>query len=329
MKYVHVPTTLLSNEVRREGCCFSPSKYLRFIPPDRSNYVTLDKLVELREKKINTKKGETYHYAEIGDIDIYTGGISFNTMMGYQLPGERLAEAKKGDVLISTVRTDRGGIGQVWLDRPNMVTTNAILNIQGVTDHVPNLTLDYIFTFLRSGFFTEQVWSMINRGMYPRMDKGALDKIQIPIPNDSRVIEYITLLAKVAIGKIETVKIKHREVFNLIEEEIDANQGSHEFVYSFPTIADIRATSRMDTGLYCKGFRRFRHRVENYKNGSTTLKAMGVESRRGPNLAVSVIGESLYSEVEKPNWYKLIRPVNISEYGTLRQMEWRRWRGRR
>jgi type I restriction enzyme S subunit len=49
---------------------------------------------------------------------------------------------------------------------------------------------------------------------------------------------------------------------------------------------------------------------------------MGVRSRRGPNLAVSVIGKSLYSETYKPGWYELIRPVNIGEFGTLDSREW-------
>lgn len=49
---------------------------------------------------------------------------------------------------------------------------------------------------------------------------------------------------------------------------------------------------------------------------------MGVKTRRGPNLAVSVIGKSLYSEEPKQGWYQLIRPVNISEYGTVAQREW-------
>ena len=49
---------------------------------------------------------------------------------------------------------------------------------------------------------------------------------------------------------------------------------------------------------------------------------MGVKSRRGQNLAVSIIGRSLYSEEYKPGWYELVRPVNISEYGTLVRQEW-------
>ena len=35
-----------------------------------------------------------------------------------------------------------------------------------------------------------------------------------------------------------------------------------------------------------------------------------------------MIGKSLYSESYKAGWYELIRPVNISEYGTLNSREW-------
>jgi len=50
---------------------------------------------------------------------------------------------------------------------------------------------------------------------------------------------------------------------------------------------------------------------------------MGVKTRRGPNLAVSVIGKSLYSDNNpKHGWYQLIRPVNIGEYGSLEKREW-------
>ncbi len=62
--------------------------------------------------------------------------------------------------------------------------------------------------------------------------------------------------------------------------------------------------------------------MNNYRHGATTLSTIGVRSRRGPNLAVSVIGKSLYSKTYKPGWYELIRPVNIGEYGTLDSREW-------
>src|SRR5262249_35587564 len=144
---------------------------------------TLDKLVVIRDSRATINKGDLYRYAEIGDIDVATGSVIFRRMHGYKLPTPSPAIAKKGDVLVSTVRTYRKGIGLVLEEGENLVTTSAVLNFCGVTSHVPDLTLPYVFSFLRSDFFVEQVWSMLNRGLYPRMDTGALDKILIPIPS--------------------------------------------------------------------------------------------------------------------------------------------------
>src|SRR5579862_1567971 len=116
MKYVRVPRELHISDVLTEEACFSPGRYVRFIPPKQkgaSHYVPLDKLVTVREEVVKARKEETYRYAEIGDINVATGGIDFREMKGYRLPTRRPARAKSGDVLISTVRTYRKGIGLV------------------------------------------------------------------------------------------------------------------------------------------------------------------------------------------------------------------------
>ena len=325
MKYVHVPSELPISEIRASEACFSPSRYVRFIPPNISTaswFAPLDKLIVLRNSQIAINKGNWYHHAEIGDIDVTTGGVSFHKMRGYQLPDKRLLEAKNGDVLISTVRTYRKGIGIVSSDLPDLVTTKAIMNICGVTDYAPNLTLAYVYSFLRSDFFVEQVWSLLNRGVYPRMDKGALNKIKIPIASDPNVILYVTALVQAIVEKEKTIRARHQNILSATDCELSDNQNGSVFHYAYPSNRDIKTSSRLDTGLYCYGFRKFKHRVDSYRFGSTCLSEMGIKSRRGPNLAVSVMGKSLYSDEPKPNWYQLIRPVNIGEYGTLTKQEW-------
>lgn len=42
---------------------------------------------------------------------------------------------------------------------------------------------------------------------------------------------------------------------------------------------------------------------------------------RGNNLAISIIGKSVYSEVDYPNFYKLLLPKNIDKYGTVIKRE--------
>src|SRR5438067_1160150 len=115
-------------------------------------------------------------------------------MRGYKIPNMMQSVACHGDILISTVRTYLNGIGYVSDDADNLVTTNAILNVCGVTDYAPSSTQLSVYSFLRTDFFTEQVWSLLTRGVYPRMDKGALDKILIPIPLSSDVIRYVSAL---------------------------------------------------------------------------------------------------------------------------------------
>jgi type I restriction enzyme S subunit len=325
MKYVRIPRELHTSDVLAEDACFSPGRYVRFIPPKQkgaSHYAPLDKLVDVREQMVKTEKGETYRYAEIGDINVATGGVSFREMKGYLLPTNRPAHAESGDVLISTVRTYRKGIGLVTDSGNNLVTTNAMLNFCAATDFAPGVTLPYVYAFLRSEFFVEQVWSQLNRGVYPRMDTNALAKISLPIADDESVCAYVAALALAISEKGRAIRVRSAEINSQIETELTANQTGIGFQYAHPTLDELRATLRLDTGLYCKGFRAFQHRVSNYAHGATTLSAMGVRSRRGPNLAVSVIGKSLYSKIYKPGWYELIRPVNIGEYGTLSSREW-------
>ncbi len=324
MRYVTVPREISSHDVRANDFNFSPGRYVRFEPSAQtttSHFAPLDKLVLLRSAKVKATKKELYHYAEIGDVDVATGGISWQSMQGFWLPTDRPQVAQTGDILISTVRTYRKGIGYVASTEPNLVTTGAFLNICGLTDYEPGLTPLYLYSFLRSDLFTEQIWAMLNRGVYPRMDAGALDKILIPIISDARVVQYVSALMQAVVDKERTIRARHMEILDYFEGELGQQNGV-AFSYRGPTSHEVRRALRLDAGLYCEAFQAFKHRVVNYRHGATTLEAMGVGSRRGPNLAVSVIGKSLYSETEKPSWYELIRPVSITEYGTLSGREW-------
>ena len=136
-------------------------------------------------------------------------------------------------------------------------------------------------------------------------------------------VEFCKWLLALAISdKEQAIRARDREIHARIDAELAANQTGSSFHYAYPTSDEVRETLRLDTGLYCQGFRAFKHRVTNYRHGATTFSAMGMRSRRGPNLAVTVIGKSLLSKTYMPGWYELIRPVNIGECGTLESREW-------
>jgi hypothetical protein len=320
MKYVHVPTELSISEIRSGGACFSPGRYVRFIPPKSSSaswFVSLDKLVVLRNSQVAVEKSEWYHYAEIGDIDVTTGGVTFRKMRGYQLPTRNPQIAELGDVLVSTVRTYRKGIGYVSSGEGNLVTTSAVLNICRVTDYVPYLTLLYVYSFLCSDFFVEQVWSMLNRGVYPRMDTGALDKIFVPIASDSRVIRYVSALAQAIIDKETVIRERSDSIHNAIQFELENNQKNHKFRYEYPHTSEIRQLGRLDAAIYSDEYKSKIWLIENYAHGYVTPASDGFAVIPGPSLEIKLLGTRLDSDVYKPGFYALILPTNISVYGTM------------
>ena len=321
MKYIHVPMELSISEMRAGGAFFSPGRYMRFIPSKAntaSNFAPLDKLLVLRDSRVKVKNGDWYHYAEIGDIDVTTGGISFRKMRGYQLPDKRPSITKLGDVVISTVRTYRKGIGYVSSDAPNLVTTNAVMNVCGVTDYAPGLTLLYVYSFLRSDFFVEQVWSMLNRGVYPRMDKGALDKITIPIASDFRVIRYVSALMQAIVDKEKAIRERHAIMIQAIDAEISKNQKGQSFTYTFPTRDKLLNAGRMDAGFWSQPLRFQINRLRSYRHGYWgSIYCAGYKTRRGPNLAVSVVGPGYYYDEPTGKVIPLASPADITDYMTV------------
>lgn len=320
MRYVSVPKELQLSDIQANEACFAPGRYVRFIPPkalSKNNFAPLDKLIILRDSRIVAKKDKIYQYAEIGDIDVATGGIVFKTMLGHRLPTKRPSIAKYGDVLVSTVRIYRKGIGYVADDYNNIVTTNAVLNICGVTDFAPNLTLLYVYSFLRTDFFVEQVWSMLNRGLYPRMDKGALDKILIPISNDARVIRYVSVLMQAIIEKDKVIKYRSDLIYDLIQAELEDNQKQRQFKYHFPKFSQIAMVGRLDSAIYGLNFNSKIWLIRNYSNEYETPRTAGFIVTPGPSLEIKILRTRIDASKWRGGFYFLITPTNISDYGTI------------
>lgn len=325
MKYVRVPRELQSTELRASEACCSPGRYVRFVPPKSrgaSQYAPLDKLVVVREDSVKARKAETYRYAEIGDINVATGGVTFREMQGFRLPTARPARAEAGDILISTVRTYRKGIGFVADEGDNLVTTNAILNLCATTDFAPGVTLPYIYAFLRTEFFVEQVWSLLNRGVYPRMDTGALDKIVLPIADDEQVCAYVGALALAIIDKEKAIRARDAEILRQIDAELSANQTASTFRYEFPNTNEVRGLGRLNAAIYGYEYKSKVSRITGYRRGSKTPTAAGFTVTPGPSLEMKLLRTRIDSEIPKPGFYTLLIPANISDYGTMDVVTW-------
>lgn len=182
-KYIGIPKSISYKECKDNNFVFAPSKYSRFLPSNDALFVPLSSLCKESKTKIKVKRNGQYQYSEIGDINVNTGTILSTSFYGIQLPSENPKEVKKDDILISTVRSYRGGFGMVEKDMENMCCSPAILVIREVDKQISK---EYLLAILRTDFVIEQILGFQTRGMYPRLDADAMDKVLIPLPEDKK-----------------------------------------------------------------------------------------------------------------------------------------------
>jgi len=203
---------------------------------------------------------------------------------------------------------------------PNFMISGGIVRLRFSED-----VRYYVLGFMKHKFFKAQIELMTARGATIRHAKTLWLDTLIPFPNQQNadeVVEFVSLLVKSIIRKEAEIRKKYYKILDLIDAELKDNQTNKKFNYSLPTLKELTKVGRLDTGLYSKGFKKILFEIENYKTGASTLEKLGFKPRRGPNLAVSVIGKSIYSENPKTNFYTLIEPMDITDHMTIRRVRW-------
>jgi type I restriction enzyme S subunit len=328
MNYLRIPGEISLSDIKMKDVSFSPGMYRRVIIPTSTVKRVRDLLNYKRPFDKGIEPGSMWYMNRSTHHLIRTKALQDHSYLLYP----------KGDAIIpinpkvfdDPVLCD----GDILMSKDSNIGECAIIDSNHWRNHMfssgvvrlhPSSDRYYFFSFLKHPLFKIQLLTMAPRAAIITHAKTLWLDCLIPFPNQKdadRVIRYVSALTQAIIEKEKAIRERHQAIFSAIDSELTDDHNDSTFLYSHPNILEIRALLRMDTGLYCLGFKKFKHRIDNYKFGSICLSEMGVKSRRGPNLAVSVIGRSLYSEKPKQGWYQLIRPTNISEYGTLTKKEW-------
>ena len=328
MNYLRVPREVSFGEMNNRDRSWSPSMFRRVIIPNGNVKRVGDLLISSKPFEKGVEPGSIHYMRRSSHHFIRTKALQDHSYLLYP-KGDAITPISPkvfedysladGDILMSK-DSNVGECAMVDGDRwRNHMFSGGIVRLHPAADRY------YFFAFLKHPLFKTQLLAMPPRGATIMHAKTLWLDCLIPFPNQrdaERVISYVSALMQAIIEKEKAIRERHDAIAATIGKELSLGSRGKAFQYAFPTISGIKDSSRFDSGLYCTGFRAFKHRVDDYNQGSTCLSKMGVKTRRGPNLAVSVIGKSLYSEEPKPGWYQLIRPVNISEYGTLAQKEW-------
>jgi hypothetical protein len=325
--YVRTPSAISFLSIAAKEFTLSSSQYMELVMPNQNFLYVKDFLDRpLQRKDLGVEVGSlnyigqspTYflrtkalqEHSFIPDITKETAlPIMPNTFVRMNL--------KKGDLIISK-DSNIGEIVVLDKDYPNYMLSGALYKLPVSTNKY------YLLAFVKHAIFREQLDFMVPKGVTIRHAKTMFLDCQIPMPNHNseHTIRFIEVLTQAIITKEQLIKQRHESILKFIENELVTNQKSDIFKFELPTIREIETTGRLDTNLYRQGFKQEIFSLLNYNLGYQSFQEMGFKLIRGNNLAISVIGASIYSETDRSNFYQLILPKNIDKYGTVMKMEY-------
>jgi len=318
MQFAQLPKTISFNDlIAHKNKSLSPSDHTSIKVNSEFKY-----LEEFISKITYGKEVGGFNYVELSKYKfIRTKCLQYSSILldleesiGINPLSFRQFNLSTGDVLI----VKDSNVGEVcYLDEdlPNYSISGGVVKIKLKGD----FDKFYIIGIMKSSFFKEQIDLMTPKGATIKHSKDSFKYAKIPIPSNE-VCQKVSVLTQSLIEKERELRNKFQSINTKIEEELRDNQEGKEFSYKSMTYKDLLKYNRFDTGLYTEKFKEIEHLIYNYKNGSDTITNLGFYSIRGQNLAVSVIGKSLYADSLKPNLYELFLPTNITVYGTIKKV---------
>lgn len=119
---------------------------------------------------------ETFDYIEISDVDGSSMSVSCKSVASGDAPSRARRGVKAGDVLVSTVRPDRGTVGVVpdWLDGAVCTTGFGVLRPNGIHPLV-------LAALIRSEFVTQQLLRNNVGIAYPAIEPSCLPEVVLPL----------------------------------------------------------------------------------------------------------------------------------------------------
>lgn len=326
-QYIKIPNFTTINDIALKSYSLSATQYKSFCIKNE-NLKTVREFLDrdLERKDLGVEVGSEAYVDNSGMYFIKTKALQaenylldINKESFQQISPKSFIEMslKKGDLLISK----DSNVGEICIldkDYNNAMLCGAIYKLP-VTKYKY-----YLLAFIKSELFRQQIDFLVPRGSTIRHGKTKFLECLIPIPNKNceDTIRLVEILMQCIINKEVEIKKKHNEALSKIQKELEINQLDNTFHYELPTYAEILKTERLDSSLYSKEYKRNLFFISNYKHGTQSLEDLGFQINRGQNLQITCIGQSIYSDTYKEGFYTLVRPTNISQYGTVSKYEY-------
>ncbi|MCH5157343.1 MAG: restriction endonuclease subunit S [Clostridiales bacterium] len=148
-------------------------KYEQSIKNYANGFTTIDDKFQLVTEKCSKSLGQ-YKYVEIGDINVGNGSYTYNTINTEDLPDNAKIMTCCGDILVSTVRPNRGAVA--ILEENNLLVSGAFTVLRPKSDY----STEILQVLLRTSTYRDWLLKFNVGTSYPVIkDK---DVLNLPIP---------------------------------------------------------------------------------------------------------------------------------------------------
>ena len=161
-------------------------------------------------------KSAKYNYIEIGDINVGNGAYNYNLISTSELPDNAKIKSKKGDLLISKVRPNRGAVSIIQDDIRDLVVSGAFTVLEENT----NYKKEVLFMLLRLEQYRELMLKYNVGTSYPVIKDE--DVLNLPIPIiDEKIQQQIAGLIEESFRLRRESERLLREAMVMVEREIE------------------------------------------------------------------------------------------------------------
>lgn len=232
---------------------------------------------------------------------------------------------EKWDILIWNNWT----LWQIWFIKNNF---NGITNSNVTLLRFNSLKPIYYFIWFFYTSYFKNYYLIISTksGTQEFITRDALENINIPFPsknnheNPEDIEKLVSLITQNIINKEEQIKLKKwKNRWTYRKRTFRENQIKETINYKFPNISELKEIWRLDTALYGDKFKTIYNKISKYSNWVSKINDLWFKTKKWPNLAISVIWESIYSDEKINDKFKqLILSKHVTEEGWIKTLQY-------
>ncbi len=170
--------------------------------------------VEISFRKEPDKK---YNYIEIGDVNIGSGEVSFNEILGKELPANAKVKVSGGELIVSKVRPTRGSIAII----PGEFNKDFVVSGAFSAFDVDYPTREYLQIVLRSIIGKLQLEKPTTGTSYPTVTDEDVENLWIPDlpkPTQQKIAELVRQSHQARRKSKELLEQAKKQVEDMIEK---------------------------------------------------------------------------------------------------------------